>query len=272
MRIEYAVLEEKLVKATKVEIARLSQKMARDPELNRMLATPMRNIPQYRYLYNDPVFDQHSLLDALRLFDFERRPNFYFSKIGNEFTGFIVYEDNGKVINRIKMASTKEPLAIVLQIGEVYFLGGGAFLLVKNAPNFFKKPPVCNRRIVIPGTRPYSNFLLKLNRDGMILIAFEYIRAFPRRLIRNGKFSQIFTVSGSQMSACGIYCVPQNPLIAGMNLNNHSVAILLSANGCYLVKRLFFSGRKHKFLLAGAWSSSYQHLRLPIGEDRSKMF
>jgi hypothetical protein len=108
MRIENKILEEKLVRATKLEIARLSQRMTQDPELNRMLTTPMRNIPQYQYLYNDPAYDQHPLFDAIRLFDIERRPNFYFSKIGNEFTGFIVYEDNGRVIDRIKMASFKD--------------------------------------------------------------------------------------------------------------------------------------------------------------------
>jgi hypothetical protein len=100
-------LEEKLVKATKLEIARLSRKMAEDPELRWMLSTPMRDIPQYQYLYNDPAYDQHPLFDAIRLFDYEHRPNFYFSKIGNEFTGFLVYEDNGRVIDRIKMASFK---------------------------------------------------------------------------------------------------------------------------------------------------------------------
>jgi hypothetical protein len=108
MRKVVKILEEKLVKATKLEIARLSQKMVEDPELNRMLSTPMRNIPQYQYLYNDPAFDQHPLFDAIRLFDIEHRANFYFSKIGNEFTGFVVYEDNGKIISGIKMASFKD--------------------------------------------------------------------------------------------------------------------------------------------------------------------
>jgi hypothetical protein len=108
MRKKVEILEEKLVKATKSEIARLSQKMVEDPELNRMLSTPMRNIPQYQYLYNDPAFDQHPLFDAIRLFDMEHRANFYFSKISNEFTGFIVYEDDGKNISGIKMASFKD--------------------------------------------------------------------------------------------------------------------------------------------------------------------
>jgi hypothetical protein len=108
MRKVVEILEEKLVRATKSEIARLSHKMIEEPELNRMLSTPMEDIPQYRFLYTYPSFAQHCLFDALRLFDAEHRTNFYFSKIGNEFTGFIVYEDSGKVISGIKIASFKD--------------------------------------------------------------------------------------------------------------------------------------------------------------------
>jgi hypothetical protein len=108
MRIIRKILEEKLVPATKAELAGLSRQINKDPELYRMLATPMEKVPQYRYLYTLPGFGQHPLFDALQLFDYDRRPNFYFSKIGNKFTGFIVYEDNGRVIDRIKMASFKD--------------------------------------------------------------------------------------------------------------------------------------------------------------------
>jgi hypothetical protein len=104
-------LEEKLERATKAEIARLSQQMAKDPELRRMLATPMEEIPQYRYLYSSILrhLGQHSLFDAIQfMFDYEHRPNLYFSKIGNEFTGFVVYTDNGRLINDIKIASFKD--------------------------------------------------------------------------------------------------------------------------------------------------------------------
>jgi hypothetical protein len=111
MRKEIRILEEKLERATKTEINRLSRQMAEDPELNRMLTTPMRDIPQYQYLYTDPAFDQHPLWDVLQLFVYEGRRNFYFSKAGNKFTGFIVYEDDGRVIDYIKMASFKDNLA-----------------------------------------------------------------------------------------------------------------------------------------------------------------
>jgi hypothetical protein len=108
MRKKIEVLEEKLVRATKTEISRLSQQINKDPELRRMLTTPMEEIPQYRYLYTLPGFGQHPLFDAIRLFDYEHRANFYCSKIGNEFTGFLVYEDNGRTITSIKMASFKD--------------------------------------------------------------------------------------------------------------------------------------------------------------------
>ena len=111
MRKEVKILEEKLVRATKTEIARLSHQIIENPELRKMLASPMEEIPQYHYLYTSEsqYLGSHSLFDAIRfLFEHEHRENLYFSKIGNEFTGFIVYEDNGHIINKIKMASFKD--------------------------------------------------------------------------------------------------------------------------------------------------------------------
>jgi hypothetical protein len=105
------ILEEKLVPANKVEIGRLGQQINKNPEINRMLTSPMEEIPQYRYLYSSVLshLGQHSLFDAIRfMIEYEHRPNFYFSKVGNEFTGFVVYTDNGKVINDVKMASFKD--------------------------------------------------------------------------------------------------------------------------------------------------------------------
>jgi hypothetical protein len=101
-------LEEKLERATKAEIGRLSRQMAEDPELKRMLTTPMRDVPQYQYLYSDPIYDQHPLRDAIGLFIAEGRQHFYFSKVGNKFTGFIIYEDDGRVVHHVKTASFKD--------------------------------------------------------------------------------------------------------------------------------------------------------------------
>jgi hypothetical protein len=104
-------LEEKLGKADKAEISRLSQQINENPELHKMLASPMEDIPQYHYLYSSglPHLGQNSIFDVIQyLFNYERHPNFYFSKVGYDFTGFVVYTDNGTVINDIKMASFKD--------------------------------------------------------------------------------------------------------------------------------------------------------------------
>jgi hypothetical protein len=111
MRENIEVLEEKLVRATKGEIGRLSQQMLKNPELNRMLATPMKDIPQYHYLWSSEsaFMGDYSLFDAIKIMlDYERHRNLYLSKIGNEFTGLVVYTDNGRVIDKIKVASFKD--------------------------------------------------------------------------------------------------------------------------------------------------------------------
>lgn len=101
-------LDEKLEKASKLEMRRLSRQINEDPELKRMLTTPMEEIPQYHYLYSTelPHLGKQSLLDAIKfMLEYEHRSNLFFSKAGFKFTGFVVYEDNGKVINSVKMAS-----------------------------------------------------------------------------------------------------------------------------------------------------------------------
>jgi hypothetical protein len=111
MRRDIKILEEKLVRANKIEIDRLSQQIIRNPELRRMLASPMDEIPQYHYLYSSGLryLGRHSLFDTIRfMLEHEHRSNFFFSKIGNEFTGFVVYTDNGNIINDVKMASFKD--------------------------------------------------------------------------------------------------------------------------------------------------------------------
>jgi hypothetical protein len=111
MRKKIEILEEKLVKASKTELSRLSQQINKDPELYQMLVSPMEDIPQYHYLYSSglPHLGQHSLFDVIQyMLNYEYHPNFYFSKVGYEFTGFVVYTDNGTVINDIKMASFKD--------------------------------------------------------------------------------------------------------------------------------------------------------------------
>jgi membrane carboxypeptidase/penicillin-binding protein PbpC len=111
MRKKIEVLEEKLVPVNKSQINLLKNQIARNPETQRMLTTPMGQIPQYHYLYSSEsdYLRNSALFDVIRyLLEYEHRENLYFSKAGNEFTGFIVYEDNGRVIDKIKTASFKD--------------------------------------------------------------------------------------------------------------------------------------------------------------------
>lgn len=108
MRKDTNYLKEKLEPVTGSEMRKLNNQITRDPELKRMLTTRMEEIPQYYYLYTSesPYLGWYGLLSFINfLFVNEHRANLYFSKSGNKFTGFVVYEDNGKVIDRIKMAS-----------------------------------------------------------------------------------------------------------------------------------------------------------------------
>jgi hypothetical protein len=111
MHEKVETLEEKLVRATKIEIGRLSQQINKNTELRRMLTSPMKEIPQYHYLWSsesDFVGD-FSLFDAIKIMlDYEHHRNIFLSKIGNEFTGLVVYTDNGRVIDKIKIASFKD--------------------------------------------------------------------------------------------------------------------------------------------------------------------
>jgi hypothetical protein len=67
----------------------------------------MEDIPEYHYLY--PHGSPEGAFSLIQVFDIflnhELRKNFYFSRIGNRFTGFLIYEDTGKIIDKVKMAS-----------------------------------------------------------------------------------------------------------------------------------------------------------------------
>jgi hypothetical protein len=51
----------------------------------------------------------YSLFDTIKIMlNYDRHRNLYLSKIGNEFIGPVVYTDNGRVIDKIKVASFKD--------------------------------------------------------------------------------------------------------------------------------------------------------------------
>jgi hypothetical protein len=100
-------LDEKLVRATDGEFELLQAQMAENSKLDKQLSTPLENLPQYKYLYNQDYVGAYALFDLLDFIARKERSKaiLYFSKAGSIFTGFLVYTDNGKIINNLKMAS-----------------------------------------------------------------------------------------------------------------------------------------------------------------------
>ena len=101
-------LYEKLELATKQQFDLLQKQIDKDSELKRMLTTPMKDIPQYYWLYSDAIDQakESSLLQILEYFVIENRSTLLFSKTsGGLFTGFILYSDTGIEIKGIKTAS-----------------------------------------------------------------------------------------------------------------------------------------------------------------------
>jgi hypothetical protein len=99
--------QERLVRASDSEFKLLYTQMEENPNLKKQLDTPLKDIPQYRYLYNQGYVGIYTLFDLLDFIANKEKSEavLYFSKAGNIFTGFIVYMDNGRIIDNIKMAS-----------------------------------------------------------------------------------------------------------------------------------------------------------------------
>ena len=103
------VLEEKLEPADKKQFELLKKQMTVNPELNKMLSTPMEDIPQYFWLYdrediyqNIKVMPLYNVLAALAA---SPKIILEFSKTGEQFSGFISYQSKGMEITAIKIAS-----------------------------------------------------------------------------------------------------------------------------------------------------------------------
>jgi hypothetical protein len=98
-------LDEKLERATRQQFDLLQKQIDSDPETARMLTPVMRDVPQYQWLWSGYEGD-HSLFDGLRFIGlFENKYELFFSKAGSKFTGFLAYEDTGREISKIKIAS-----------------------------------------------------------------------------------------------------------------------------------------------------------------------
>jgi hypothetical protein len=103
-------LQEKFETATKQQFALLQKQIDADPELRRMLTTPMKEIPQYKWLYTYEdaygFIRDLPLLSILKIFfqEYKKYP-LLFSKAGSKFTGFVLYKTEGRSIVAMKSAS-----------------------------------------------------------------------------------------------------------------------------------------------------------------------
>ena len=105
------VLEEKLDPAVKKQLKLLKKQMAADPELKRMLSSPMEDIPQYYFLYKPydtyrfaRCFSLYQGLEFLAL----GKVKIEFIKEGKNFIGFIAYREDKDLINQVIKGSFKE--------------------------------------------------------------------------------------------------------------------------------------------------------------------
>jgi hypothetical protein len=109
-------LEEKLELATEQQFDFLQKQIDSDPEMRRLLTSPMKDIPQYKWLVSGYLRD-HSLLDCLKFIGlFEKKAELYFFKAGSKFTGFLAYMDDGREITGIKIASFYEKTSNVTMV------------------------------------------------------------------------------------------------------------------------------------------------------------
>jgi predicted transcriptional regulator len=109
-------LQEKLERATKHQFKLLQKQIDSDPEMQRMLTSPMGNVSQYEWLASGYERD-HSLLNGLKFIAFfEKKAELFFIKTGNTFTGFLAYMDDGQEIRGIKIASFYEKKSNVTMV------------------------------------------------------------------------------------------------------------------------------------------------------------
>jgi len=113
-------LEEQLVPATQREFELLNQQMEHDRKLKKQLTTPIakltrsNDVSQYEYIVGGvPNARLYPLISILNFIIQEKRPGskLLFSKVGNKFTGFLTYIDNGREVNYLKMASFYDDLS-----------------------------------------------------------------------------------------------------------------------------------------------------------------
>lgn len=105
------ILNEKLEQASPQQFEFLQKQIETNTETQKMLTTPMKDIPQYEHIFRieltNPLLKTATLYDALLMLSVYPKTKLEFSKAGNIFTGFIVYRTEGNSIIALKTASFK---------------------------------------------------------------------------------------------------------------------------------------------------------------------
>ena len=177
-------LEEKLEPATKQQFDLLQKQIDKDPETARMLTSPMGEIPQYYWLYSDIAtrnLKGFSLLATLKFLALDGNTTLIFSKTsGGFFTGFILFDDDGREISNIKVASFFDD---VKKSNPTL-----AFDLIKN---FFEKEIQYKNKISWLADKKNTHAIAQYDR--LLKNKFVYIRDEDK----TGKL-WVYTVTGKQ--------------------------------------------------------------------------
>jgi hypothetical protein len=171
-------LEERLEPATEKQFDLLQKQIDSDPEMKRLLTSPMRDIPQYEWIATGYERD-HSLLDGLKFIAlFEKKYEIFFFKAGNSFTGFLAYRDDGREITGIKIASFYERTSNVTM----------AIDLINFIEKEIREKAKIEWRAAVLNKKANDQYVVLLNKRKFI---------WAREKDKNG-YDWIYTVTGKQ--------------------------------------------------------------------------
>jgi hypothetical protein len=171
-------LEEKLEPATEHQFDLLQKQIDSNPEMKRLLTSPMRDIPQYEWIASGYERD-HSLLDGLKFIAFfEKKYKIFFFKADGTFTGFLAYRDGGREITGIKIASFYERTSnVTMAIDLINFI----------EKEIWQRSKI-EWRAAVPNKRANDQYIALLNKRKFI---------WNREKDKNG-YDWIYTVTGKE--------------------------------------------------------------------------
>jgi len=175
--------EEKLEPATKQHFDLIQKQIDSDPEFKRMLTSPMKEIPQYYWLYSEIKYSliyDISVFSAVKIL-YELKMSVLFSKIGNKITGFIAYKESDRNIVDIKIAS--------------FFDDGKKSnpMLAADLINFVEKEILCRDKIIWvadeKNKRANDQYVQLLNQRKFV---------WSREKDKQRNYMWVYTVTGKQ--------------------------------------------------------------------------